>query len=112
MAKKKRAKKPAAHDFMPDWLSWAADHPLLNITEGEETDEELAIPYRKAPSQLAQNTFEHYRGDPALVERLLFRVAKYHADHIKKRDASVATEEDEDIASLEEVMKAAMEGVE
>ena len=118
MAKKRVKKAPRRgkkaiediRDFAPPWLAWVADHPLLHSDLDDLTGEEIdkASKYPAAPSEFSVNVLKQCQLRPARIENLIMRVAKFQADARKKEDAANVQKEDEDIATLEAAMAAAL----
>jgi hypothetical protein len=113
MAKKRRKRKKDTLEYMPSFLRWVADHPLLRVKDADldtlHVDaEKVYLKGNPCPSQMAQNMLEHYRGNPAKLDRLFFNVTRYQIEHEKRQANTALDKEDAAIADLEATMKMAL----
>jgi len=129
MGKKKVSRKKLKpinddRDFLPPFIAWLVDHPLLLLSEEALDDDEMPTRRRNAlikegkayeeanpcPSQFARNLFGHYRGQGSKLDKLFFNTSRHYSDHIRKKAKKIEEEEDEAIADLEKTMLAALGG--
>ena len=111
MAKKRRTEDELA--FMPGWLRWTADNPLLHVKledmgPKERKIERDYIAKHPCPSQFSQNLFNQYRGSTQRLEKLFLRVSNHWAASARKKANEIASEEDVAIADLEVAKAAAL----
>jgi hypothetical protein len=111
MAKKRQTADELA--FMPRWLRWVSDHPLLHVAAEDMGAKERKIEREyleehPCPSQFSQNLFNQYRGSTVRLEKLFLRVSNHWAASARKKANELASEEDVAIADLEVAKAAAL----
>ena len=111
MGKKKRTEDELA--FMPRWMRWVGEHPLLGVkvadTEAKERKwERDYLADHPCPGRFAQNLLNHCRRSPTQTDKYLQRVINQWGLSARKKRDEIASEEDVAIADLEVAMAAAL----